>query len=110
MWPDLFGPGWQWGVLVSFGVLGAFIGILKVLDILSAEPVHHEDPLLALWHRYEVGDLTRQEFERLKPERATYRTPTPGRGPAPSQGIESNRGRVAHAGRPISETREYAEF
>ncbi len=67
MWPDLLGPGWMWGILLSIGFLGAFIGLLKFLDILYREPLGGEDPLLALWHRYEEGDLTHQEFERLRP-------------------------------------------
>lgn len=78
MWPNLFGPGWVYAVLLSCGFLLAFIGLLKFLDFLYKEPMAQEDPLLALWHRYEVGDLTRQEFERLKPERrATLRRDVP---------------------------------
>jgi len=80
MWPDLFGPGWVWGVFLSFGLLGVFAGLLKCLDLLCKEPEGTEDPLEELWHRYEIGDLTRQEFERLKPARATYMPPDLGRG------------------------------
>ncbi len=66
MWPDLFGPGWLYEVLLSFGFLGAFAGFLKFLERLYKEPIERPDPLLALWHRYEEGDLTRREFERLR--------------------------------------------
>ncbi len=68
MWPNLMGPGWEQQLLMAVGLLCAVIAVLKVLaaaaDRLDAEKA--PDPLLALWHRYEEGDLTRQEFERAK--------------------------------------------
>ncbi len=67
MWPDLFGPGWQWMVLGAFG-----LGTLMMLPIAVAmgtrQRAAHDAalrPELVIWHRYEQGDLTRKEFERL---------------------------------------------
>jgi hypothetical protein len=66
MWPDLFGSGWVWGVLLSFGVLGALIGALVWLEILTRQPAEVDDTVQRVWHRYEQGDLTRAEFDRLR--------------------------------------------
>ena len=64
MWPNLFGPGWLWGVLCSVGILGAVIGFVAALP--GRGPRENiPDQVMNLWHRYETGDLTRREFERL---------------------------------------------
>jgi hypothetical protein len=68
MWPDLMGSGWEQQLLMATGILCAVIAALKVLAAAADRPFKEEgpDPLLTLWHRYEEGDLTRQEFQRLK--------------------------------------------
>ncbi len=77
MWPNLIGPGWQQQLLMAVGLLCAIIAAFKLLaaaaDRLDAEEA--PDPLLTLWHRYEEGDLTPQEFERAKP---SFRGPAAG--------------------------------
>ena len=68
MWPYLMGPGWQQQLLIAAGLLGATFAAVKILAAAAArlEADEAPDPLLQLWHRYEVGDLIRQEFERAK--------------------------------------------
>jgi hypothetical protein len=69
MWPNLAGPGWQQQLVMAVGLLAAVFAALKALSAAAdrLERVEATDPLLHLWHRYEVGDLTRHEFERAKP-------------------------------------------
>ena len=94
MWPNLVGPGWQQQLLLTVALLCAVFAALKALDA-AANRLEREEapgPLLELWHRYEEGDLTRQEFERAKrslrarpaaaqanemPRREVYRVPAP---------------------------------
>lgn len=75
MWPNLMGPGWQQPFVLAVGILGAIIVAMKALasaaDRLEVEEA--PDSVLRLWHRYEEGDLTRQEFERA---RRSLREPT----------------------------------
>ncbi len=68
MWPDLMGSGWELQLLMAIGILCAVIAALRALAAAADRPFRDEgpDPLLTLWHRYEEGDLTRQEFQRLK--------------------------------------------
>jgi hypothetical protein len=80
MWPDLMGPEWQWHLLATVGLLTALFAALWLVDRAAKTAFHEEpaspDPLLMLWHRYEVGDLTRREFERQRAALAP-RTPLP---------------------------------
>ena len=73
MWPELFGPGWEWGALLSLGILGAAIGLFNGCVSLGEKPAE-VDPLQRLWREYEEGGVTRWEFERL---RKTYLTTCP---------------------------------
>ncbi len=67
MWPMIFGPGWIWGVLVALGLSCIIIGVLGfLLLVLSNRPGKHPSSLDEAWHRYEEGDITREEFERLR--------------------------------------------
>jgi hypothetical protein len=68
MWPELMGPGWGQQLMMTVGLLGVMVAVLKIMDAAAArlEGGEDPDPLLALWHRYEEGDLTRQEFDRLR--------------------------------------------
>jgi hypothetical protein len=66
MWPDLFGPGWVWGMLVASCVMAAVVGLFRTLNFTGGESGRSGDSLQALWHRYEEGDLTQWEFERLQ--------------------------------------------
>jgi len=63
MWPDLFGPGWIWGILLSTVLLAGVYTWVFLLPRPSDEPA---DPLLRAWREYEEGGLTRQEFERIR--------------------------------------------
>jgi len=69
MWPIIFGPGWLWGMLTASllaCILVGFIGFLRL--VLKKEAPDASGPN-ELWHRYEEGDLTREEFERLSRQR-----------------------------------------
>jgi hypothetical protein len=86
MWPELMGSGWEQQLLMAIGILCVVIAALKVLAAAADRPFRDEgpDPLLALWHRYEEGDLTRQEFQRLK--RSLRTSPSYGEGESLSPG------------------------
>jgi hypothetical protein len=64
MWPELFGSGWVWNVLVSVSSVACFL-TLGWLVVGARLPQRISDPLQRLCLRYEQGDLTRYEFERL---------------------------------------------
>ncbi len=67
MWPLIFGPGWVWGVLVALALSSLFVGVLGfLLLIMGNRPRDHARPFDETWHRYEEGDITREEFERLR--------------------------------------------
>ena len=68
MWPDLIGSGWEQQLLMTIGILWAVIAALRGLAVVADRQLGEEgpDPFLTLWHRYEEGDLTPQEFERLR--------------------------------------------
>ncbi len=53
--------------MATAGLLAALVALLGLLAkvALRGEPAP-PDPLLMLWHQYEMGDLTRREFERQK--------------------------------------------
>lgn len=69
MWSHLFGPGWVGDVLLSAGLLAAIIIAIAVLLSGTDQPAGHADGardwVQTAWHRYEQGDLTPWEFERL---------------------------------------------
>lgn len=68
MWPDLMGPGWDWQVLMAVGLMGGVVATLRALAMAANRPEEpgRPDLLLSLWHRYEEGDLTRREYDRLR--------------------------------------------
>ncbi len=66
MWPALFGAGWGWGILVALSLASLFAGFLGfLLLITNRESQETAEPLDQIWHRYEEGDVTREEFKRL---------------------------------------------
>lgn len=69
MWPSLLGPSWVWDVLLSVALLAGIIVAIAVLLAPREEPRGQRDAahdwLQTVWHRYEQGDLTPWEFERL---------------------------------------------
>ncbi len=69
MWSDLFGPGWIWGVLSALGLFVFYVWLVVLAD--RRVPDNAPDTVQVLWHRYEQGDLTRWEFERLRRAEAT---------------------------------------
>jgi len=67
MWPYLFGPDWVLQLLMAIGALGAAIVLVKVaLGPTTRRVVEPPDQIQAIWRRYEAGDLTQWEFDRLR--------------------------------------------
>ena len=66
MWPNLWGPGWWWGALASFGFICSTVAWMTRVGSASRKAVGRRDELQELWKRYEQGDLTRREFQRLR--------------------------------------------
>jgi len=66
MWPNLFGSGWMPQLLMTIGMLGVFGGVLKALGFAARSADEPPDEIQKIWHQYEVGDLTRWEFDRLR--------------------------------------------
>src|SRR5262245_40996449 len=66
MWPDLFGPGWQLQILMSLGLTAVLVGVIVLWLAAGHTSPAIPDEMLTTWRRYEVGDLTRQEFERFR--------------------------------------------
>ncbi len=67
MWPDLFGPGWIWGILTALGLLGAFVALIWLLGDFRM-PRETPDPVQE--SRHEQGDLIPPEFEHAKGRKA----------------------------------------
>jgi hypothetical protein len=69
MWPHLFGQGWVGDALLSAGLLAGILIAIAVLSAGTRQPAGRaeaaHDWLQTVWHRYEQGDLTPWEFERL---------------------------------------------
>ena len=83
MWPSLMGPGWGQQLLLAAIMQGAVIAsVAWVWRAACRVPAAcEEDGVLALWRRYEQGDVTAQEFRRLRRTRlAKLATSGPGRG------------------------------
>jgi len=66
VWPNLWGPGWWWGVLISLGLVAGLVALFGRLDSVHREPEDRMDQLQDLWRRYEQGDLAQWEFQRLR--------------------------------------------
>lgn len=63
----MFGPGWQWGVLVALSFVCLLIGLLGFLClVVRKRRPEAVAPLDQLWRQYEEGDLTLQEIDRLR--------------------------------------------
>ncbi|HKV44296.1 MAG TPA: hypothetical protein VJT32_06420 [bacterium] len=72
MWPDLFGPGWEIQLLMAAGLFTGIVAIFKAMAGGGVRSVQDPpDALQRLWHRYEEGDLTRQEFDRYRRQSAS---------------------------------------
>ncbi len=73
MWAHLVGWGWVEDVALSAALLAAIIVAIAVLLSGTEQPARHADGthdwLQTAWHRYEQGDLTPWEFERLVNQR-----------------------------------------
>ncbi len=63
MWPQLFGPGWEFGVLVAGAILAGFG--CTVWFAIRYPRSWKPDPVSDLWRRDEQGDLTSWEAARL---------------------------------------------
>lgn len=67
MWPSMFGPGWGWGAGIALAFLCLALGVLGfLLLIINKPPGDTDGSSERLWHRFEEGDITRAEFERLR--------------------------------------------
>jgi uncharacterized membrane protein len=66
MWPSLFGPGWGWGILVALVFLSVIVAVLGLLFVLLNGRRETAKPFDMLWHRFEEGDLTREEYQRFR--------------------------------------------
>jgi len=76
MWPNIFGPGWGWGTLVALAFLCLVLGVLGFLLLVFKEPPRSVgESSDQLWHRWEEGDITRYEFERLRRAGQTHLGP-----------------------------------
>lgn len=64
MWTDGLGLGWLLAGLAAAAVLGALV--MSIVALGRRSPSGDADPVMDLWHRYEIGDLTRPEFDRLR--------------------------------------------
>jgi len=68
MWPSVFGLGW--GILVALAFLCLILGLLGFLFLIfSRQPPKTTEAFDGIWHRFEEGDLTREEFGRARSER-----------------------------------------
>ena len=71
------GPGWEQQLLLAVIMQCGIIAILVLVSRAACRisGPRQQDTVLALWRRYEQGDLTAQEFSRpvLFPRLATYR-------------------------------------
>lgn len=92
MWPDMFGPGWPWGMLGALGLLAVCVGMVRLALRANGAGSPRSDPLLEACHRYEEGDLLRSEFERVKRAIAAEREPA----------VNVRTGRAVEARRPRS--------
>jgi len=67
MWPSMFGPGWQWGVLVALSLGCLLIGLWGFVALVVRKPrPEAATPFDQLWRRHEEGDITVEEFDRLR--------------------------------------------
>ncbi len=67
MWPALFGPGWVWGVLTALTLLSILVGFIGfLLLVLNRRSRSALEPIDQLRHRYEAGDITREEYDHLR--------------------------------------------
>jgi hypothetical protein len=67
MWPDLLGPGWQLQFIMALGLTAVLVGVIGLLWVAAGHTSPASpDGVLTAWRQYEVGDLTRQEFERFR--------------------------------------------
>jgi hypothetical protein len=72
MWPDLFGPGWTIQLLVAGGLFTCIVALIAaMIGTGSSSAQDPPDEFQRLWHRCEVGDLTRQEFDRYRRQSAS---------------------------------------
>ncbi len=97
MWPDLFGPGWVRDVLLSAGLLAGVIAVVAMVERSHKRLEAKSDPLQEIWRRYEQGDLTQWEFERLRRQRSSAGSP---QAPTASGGRFARKERIEPTSRP----------
>jgi hypothetical protein len=68
VWPNMMGPGWEQQLLLATIMQGAVIAAVALVcrAACSITIPRGQDPVFDLWLRYEQGDLTAQEFSRLR--------------------------------------------
>jgi hypothetical protein len=65
----MFGAGWGWEILVALALVSLFVGFLGFLLLITRASHEVVEPLDQIWHKYEEGDITREEFTRLRRRR-----------------------------------------
>ncbi len=65
-----WGMGFGWIYMVVFWavIITAVVYLVKIIGRKSGSEVWHEAPLDILKRRYATGEITREEFERMKDE------------------------------------------
>ncbi len=60
------GLGWIYMVVFWAVIVTAVVYLVRFVDKRSGSEALHETPLDSLKHRYAKGEITREEFERMK--------------------------------------------
>jgi putative membrane protein len=73
-WPYAYGPGPGWGAMV-FGWLWMLVFVAAVVAVVvwitrAATAGHADTALQVLRRRYAAGDLTKEQYERMKQDLA----------------------------------------
>ncbi len=62
------GLGWIYMIIFWAAIITAVVYLVRFIERKSGSEVWHETPLDSLKHRYARGEITREEFERMKDE------------------------------------------
>ncbi len=72
------GMGWATGLVMLIGVLAFWLAVVLIVRALfSSKPRddHQLEPLTALEHRYVRGEITRDEFIRMRQDLLNHQPP-----------------------------------
>ncbi len=62
------GLGWIYMIVFWAAIFTAVIYLVKLVERKSGSEVPHETPLDVIKHRFAQGEITKDEFERMKDE------------------------------------------